>query len=44
MNKLTWEQALPIYLNSLEFGNREQKRLAREEIMRLGLAVDKQNK
>jgi len=39
--KLTWEHALSIYIENLESGNEEQKKIAREEIIRLGKEVDK---
>jgi len=39
--KLTWERALSIYIDSLENGNEAQKVIAREEIMRLGIEMDK---
>ena len=39
--KITWERSLSIYIDSLENGNEEQKVIARDEIMRLGIEMDK---
>ena len=39
--KITWERVLSIYIDSLENGNEEQKVIARDEIMRLGIEMNK---
>lgn len=42
--KITWEQAMPIYIASLLNGNKEQKKIAIDELMRLAKEIDESNK
>ena len=39
----TWRTAVTIYLNALESGTEEGKRLAREEFYRMADALDQHN-
>ncbi len=41
--KITWEQAMPIYIDSLQNGNEEQIAIAIEELTRLAKEVDAAN-
>ena len=40
---LTWEKAMPVYIESLQTGNEKQKQIAVDELMRLAKLVDEQN-
>lgn len=39
----TWQAMLPVYINILENGNNEGKRVAREELARMAKAADAYN-
>ena len=41
--KLTWETVMPIYIESLQSGNKEKIEIATEELMRLAKLVDENN-
>ena len=40
----TWSDVLPYYIDRLKYGNTKQRKIAEEEILRLGKFADEVNK
>ena len=41
--KITWMRVMPHYIFALESGNKKERNIAKEELMRLAEEVDKAN-